>query len=95
MISKNSNLKDELTTPIQRTSCAYDRVKDRVFNNHDLTMHTKDTVFKQCLMPILLYGSETWALSAHKIKQLRTVQQRHYKILCALNGTTLLGMRRY
>ena len=42
-------------------------------------MQTKVTVFKHCLMPILLYGSETWTLYAHEIKQLRTVQQRHLR----------------
>ena len=30
-------------------------------------------------MPILLYGSETWTLYAHEVKQLRTVQRRHLR----------------
>ena len=79
ILSKDSNLKDELTTRIQATSCAYGRLKERVFNNRDLTTRTKVTVFNQCLMPILLYGSETWTLYAHEVKQLRTVQQRHLR----------------
>ena len=79
ILSKGCNLKEELIARIQSISCAYGRLKDRVFNNHDLTTRTKVTVFNQCLMPILLYGSETWTLYAHEVKQLRTVQQRHLR----------------
>ena len=79
ILSKESNLKDELITRIQAISCAFGRLKNRVFNNHDLTTRTKVTVFNQCLMHILLYGSETWTLYSHEIKQLRTVQQRHLR----------------
>ena len=32
-------------------------------------------------MPILLYGSETWTLYAHEIRQLRTFQQRHLRTI--------------
>ena len=79
ILSKETNLKDELIKRIQATSCAYGRLKDRVFNDHDLTTRTKVIVFNECLMHILLYGSETWTLYSHEIKQLRTVQQRHLR----------------
>ena len=79
ILSQDCTLKEEILARIQSTSCAYGRLKERVFNNCDLTTRTKVTVFNQCLMPILLYGSETWTLFAHEIKQLRSVQQRHLR----------------
>ena len=54
-------------------------MKERVFDDRDLTVSTKISVYKQCLLPILLYGSETWTLYSHEIKQLRSVQQRHLR----------------
>ena len=49
------------------------------FFDHDLSTNTKISVYKQCLLPILLYGSETWTLYSQEVKQLRTIQQRHLR----------------
>ena len=42
---------------------------------------TKLKVYNQCVTPLLLYGSETWTLYHHHVKQLRTIQQRHLRLI--------------
>ena len=32
-------------------------------------------------MPILVYESETWTLYQHQVRQLRTIQQRHLRLI--------------
>ena len=32
-------------------------------------------------MPILVYGSETWTLYQHQVRKLRTIQQRHLRLI--------------
>jgi hypothetical protein len=80
-VSKDGTLKEELVARIQATSCAYGRLKHRVFDNRDLTTKTKVKVYSQCLLPILLYGSEAWTLYSHQVKQLRNAQQRHLRAI--------------
>ena len=80
-VNQAYNLKAEITARIQAVSRSYFNLKERVFDNHDLTTSTKISVYKQCLLPILLYCSETWTIYAREIKQLRTVQQRQRSIL--------------
>ena len=75
----NQALKTEITARIQATSHAFNSLKQRVFDSHDLSTNTKISLYKQCLLPILLYGSETWTLYQQEIKQLRTIQQRHLR----------------
>ena len=70
-------MKEELTARIQATSCAFDRLRHRVFDSHDLSH--KSEVYNQCFMPLLMYGSETWTLNHQQVRQLRTVQQRHLR----------------
>ena len=67
-VSKDCKMKVELTSRIQATSSAFGRLRHRVFDNHDLTIPTKVAVYKQCLLPILLYGSKTWTLYSHEIR---------------------------
>ena len=62
-----------LTSRIQAVSCAYGRLQSRVFDSHELTSSTKIIVCNQCLMPLLLYGCETWTLCHPQIRLLRTL----------------------
>ena len=78
-VTDDCSMKEELTSRIQAVSCAYGRLRSRVFDSHELTPSTKIKVYNQCLMPLLLYGCETWTLYHHQIRQLRTVQQRHLR----------------
>ena len=95
ILSKESNLKDELTARIQSISCAFGRLKHRVFNNQDLTIWTKVTVFNQCLMHVLLHSSETWTLYAHEVKQLRTVQQRYLRNIMNIKWDDYVSNRQW
>ena len=80
-VSSDCSMKEELASRIQAMSCAFGRLRKRVFNSHDLTASTKVAVYNQCLMPLLMYGSEIWTLYQHEIMQLRTVQQRHLRLI--------------
>ena len=90
-VSKDCNLKVEITSRIQATSSAFGRLRQRVFDNHDLTVATKIAVYKQCLLPILLYGSETWTLYSHDICQLRTFQQRHLRSILRIKWNDFIS----
>ena len=78
-VTNDCSMKEELTARIQATSCAFGRLRHRVFDSHDLTYLTKVKVYNQCLMPLLMYSSETWTLNYQQIRQLRTVPQRHLR----------------
>ena len=80
-VSSDCYMKEELASRIQAISCAFGRLRKRVFDSHDLTASTKVAVYNQCLMPLLMYGSETWTLYQHEIMQLRTIQQRHLPLI--------------
>lgn len=51
-------MKEELVSRIQATSCAFGRLRKRVFESHGLPA-SRFSVHTQCLTPLLIYGSET------------------------------------
>ena len=69
----------EIHARIQSASCAFGRLRKRVFDCREQTVKTKVKVYYQCIIPLLLYGSETWPLYQKHMKQLRTIQQRHLR----------------
>ena len=80
-ITSDCKLDEELKARIQAASCAVGRLRQRVFECWELTPETKLKVYNQCVTPLLLYGSETWTLYRHHVKQLRTIQQRHLRFI--------------
>ena len=80
-VNKDCKLDSEIAACIQGASCAVGRLKNRVFKCRDLTTETKLKVYNQCVIPINMYGSETWTLYRHHIKKLRTLQQPHLRLI--------------
>ena len=78
-VTNDCSMTEELTARIQAISCAFGRLRHRVFDSHDLTYLTKVKEYNRCLMPLLMYGSETWPLNYQQVRQLCTVQQRHLR----------------
>ena len=58
IVTSDCSVREELVTRIQAISTAYGRLRDRVFDSHDLTPSTKLKVYTQCLTPLLTYGCE-------------------------------------
>ena len=57
---------------------------ERVFDYIELTVKTKVKVYDQCIIPLLLYSSETWPLYQKHVKQLRTIQQRQLRSILSI-----------
>ena len=80
-VPNDCKLDVEVKSCIQAASCAVGGLKDRVFKCRDQTTETKLKVYGQCVISIIMHGSETWTLYRHHIKKLRTLQQRHLRFI--------------
>lgn len=72
-------LDSEIQSRLNAASRAYWRLKERVFNNHDLSIKTKIAVYRAVILPTLTYGCETWVPYKRHIKTLERCQQRHLR----------------
>lgn len=57
-LGSHVKLDEEITAHIQAASFAIGRLRDRVFDCRDLTTGTKLKVYNQCVIPLLMYGSQ-------------------------------------
>ena len=58
-----------------------------VFKNSILSVSTKRVVYKAVLLPVLLYGAETWTLKAEYVSHLTSFHNRCVR--------TILGVTKY
>ncbi|KAK4328114.1 hypothetical protein Pmani_001436 [Petrolisthes manimaculis] len=61
---------DELNRRINRALATFDRIRDRVIQNHNIRLAMKIAVYQAICLSMLLYGSETFTLYRKHIKLL-------------------------
>jgi hypothetical protein len=75
-ITNNLSLDAELNKRIGKASTTLSRLSQRVWNNSKLTLNTKISVYRACVLSTLLYASETWTLYASQEKRLSAFHMR-------------------
>ena len=61
---------------VQKASVAFGKLESRVWSDRGITIRTKTSVYKTCVLTSLLYSSETWTLYRRHIKWLERFHQK-------------------
>ena len=69
----------------------YQKWRKEIFRSRSVTKRTKLHVFQVMVMPVLLYGAETWAVTQQELRKLHAFQM---KCLREIVGVTLWDRRR-
>ncbi|KAI8440933.1 hypothetical protein MSG28_009230 [Choristoneura fumiferana] len=75
-IRHDNTLASEIPSRIAGAAANFGRLTDRVWRSHDLKLQTKISVYKALIIPVLLYGAETWCVYKADIKKLDTYHLR-------------------
>ena len=75
-VQKDGKMEKEVTVRLQKTETIYQMWRWEVFRSHILSKDTKLRAFRTLVMPILLYGAETWNLSKRDLRKLKTFRMR-------------------
>ena len=76
---------------LEKAATVYQMWRQKVFRSRNLSRATKGQVFRSMVMSVLLYGAETWSVTQHDIRRLKTFQMR---CLRDIVGVTLWDKRR-
>jgi hypothetical protein len=71
-IGQSAKVDKEENIRLKKTSTMYQLWRRTVFKNHSLSKITKISVFRTCVIPVLLYGAETWTVMQDEMQKLRT-----------------------
>ncbi|BHF78991.1 hypothetical protein SprV_0602210800 [Sparganum proliferum] len=76
-LSRNTKIDDEVANRISKASQAFGRLQSTVWNRHSLQMSTKLKMYKDMILPTLLYGAETWTVYTKQARRLN-----HFHLSC-------------
>lgn len=75
-IRDDNRLVTEISSRIAKAAASFGKLSKRVWDSHDLHLHTKVAVYKAIIIPILLYATETWCLYKGDIRRLNTFHMK-------------------
>ena len=61
-ISSNGCIDDEIQSRMAKASASFGRLRQRLWNNHPVSMRVKGKIYRAIVLSTLLYGAEAWTV---------------------------------
>ena len=89
-VSRDGSLDAEIYSRISKASIAFGKLEKRVWTDRDITINTKISFQKTCVLTVLLYSAETGTIHKRHLKLLHHFDQKCIKWQTCTTYTTLL-----
>ena len=70
ILSSVAVVDEDISAHLAKASHAFGRLSKRLWDDHGIRLHTKISVYVAGMLPILLYGCESWTLYHRNIRKL-------------------------
>ena len=75
-IGQSSKAEKEVSVRLEKAGKVHQIWRRKVFQSRALSTATKVRAYQTLVMPVLLYGAETWTVTQHDIRRLKSFQMR-------------------
>ena len=58
---------------------SFGRLRERLWNNHNVSIRVKGKIYRAIILSTLLYGAETWTVYRRHVKKLHAFMMRHLR----------------
>ena len=79
IISSIGCIDDEIQRRMAKASASFGRLRQRLWNNHHVSMRVKGKIYRVIVLSTLLYGAETWPMYRRQVKKLHAFMMRHLR----------------
>ena len=76
IIARDGHIEAELQKRMSKASMSFGRLRERLWNNHNVSIRVKGKIFRAIILSTLLYGAETWTVyRRHVMRHLRSIMK--------------------
>ena len=76
-ISSDGCIDDEIQRRMAKASASFGRLRQRLWNNHHVSMRVKGKIYRAIVLSTLLYGAEAWTVYIRQVKKLHAFMIDH------------------
>ena len=62
IIARDGHIEAELHKRMSKASMLFGRLRERLLNNHNVSISVKGKIYRAIILSTLLYGAETWTV---------------------------------
>ena len=73
------HLQKHLQKRMSKASMSFGHLRERPWNNHNVSIRVKGKIYHAIILFTLLYGDETWTMYRRHVKKLHTFMMRHLR----------------
>ena len=79
IIVSDGHIEAKLQNKMSNASMSFGRLRERLWNNHNVSIRVKGKIYHAIIMSTLLYKAETWTRNRRHVKKLHTFMMRHLR----------------
>ena len=79
IIASDGHIEAELKKRMSKASMSFGRLRERLRNNHNVSIRVKGKIYRAIILSTLLYGAETWTVYRRHVKKLHAFMMRHLR----------------
>ena len=87
-ISSNGCIDSEIQKRMPKASASFGRLRQRLWNNHHVSMLDKGKIYRAIVLSTLLNGADAWTVYIRQVKQLLAFMMRHLRSIMRITGWT-------
>ena len=79
IIASDGHIEAELQKRMSKASMSFGRLRERLWNNHNVSIRVKGKIYRAIILSTLLYGAETLTVYRRHVKKLHAFMMRHLR----------------
>jgi hypothetical protein len=84
-VSRDQSPEKEIETRVAKASTAFNMLRNAVWYRKTISIEAKLRIFRACVIPVLLYGSEVWSLTVTQERRLNTFYMACIRTIIGVN----------
>ncbi|CAF1345864.1 unnamed protein product [Didymodactylos carnosus] len=84
-VCRNHFPEKEIETRITKASVAFNMLRNVIWYRKTVAVEAKLSIFRSCIIPVLLYGSEVWSITLAREKRLNTLYMACLRTIIGVN----------
>ena len=79
IVASDGHIEAELQKRMSKVSMSFGHLRERLWNNHYVSIRVKGEIYRAIMLSTLLYGADTWTVCRRHVKKLHAFMMRHLR----------------
>ena len=84
-IARDQKPDSEINTRLSKAAIAFNMLRHVMWSRKTVSIKSRLRVFRACVLPVLLYGSETWSITGQHERRIATFYMKCLRIIIGIN----------